>query len=290
MFELLVVNPLTNLLIASYVLVGNNLGFALIVLTLFLRVLLLPLTIKQIQTQRKLQELQPRLQAIQRNAKDPSQLTPEEIGLMRETTLSCLGGLFPLLIQIPILFGLNSVIAQIASVNSDPEKGGDWFNQVLYFDFLKHSSDYSFNTNFFGLDLAIIPSHVPFGAEFIPFGVLMVLLVLTQFLQSKLIYSFQQNRSDGHARSHKHNKKKTKEELEKEELQQALNRWNQLQMIYVIPLAVGLGAYQFHGALGFYWLLQNIFTIVQTVIQYRFMDGKLNVRKLKDYLIGLIAK
>ncbi len=215
MFELLVVNPLTNLLIACYVLVGNNLGWALIVLTVVIRILLLPLTIKQIQTQRKLLELQPRLQAMQQKSKDPSQLTPEEIALMRETTLSCLGGLIPLVIQIPILFGLNTVIAQIASVNSDPDKGGDWFNQVLYFDFLKHSSDYSFNTNFFGLDLAIIPSQVPFGAEFIPFIVLMVLLVFTQFLQSKLIYAFQKKRNNEHAHTHKHNKKKNKRRTRK---------------------------------------------------------------------------
>ncbi len=289
MFETLVVNPLTNLLIACYVLVGNNLGLALIVLTVFLRILLLPLTIKQIQAQRKLQELQPRLQAMQRNTKDPSQLTPEEIALMRETTISCFGGLIPMLIQIPILFGLHTVITQMVSVNSDPDKGGDWFNQVLYFDFLKHSSDYIFNTNFLGLDLAAIPSKVSFGTEFIPFGVLIVLLVFTQFLQSKLIYSFHQENSGGLDHTHKHNKKKTKEELEREELQQALNRWNQIQMMYVIPLAVGLGAYQFHAALGFYWLWQNIFTIVQTVIQYKFMDGKFNIHKLKGYLSHLIA-
>lgn len=282
MFDFLVVHPLTNFLLGFYLLFGSNLGLAIIFFTIFLRIVLLPLTIRQIQQQKKMQELQPRIQALQ-GKKDASQMSPEELALMKQTAGSFLGGCLPILIQIPILIGLNIVIGQIASVNNDSSKGGDFFNNNLYFDFLKHSHDYVFNTHLFGFDLAKIPQHIGFSIDIWPYAILIVLLVVTQFVQSKIMNSVQAKRADKQKKKNKPNEKKlTKEEKEKAEMQEAMNKWMQMQTTYFLPIMIGIGAYSFTAALGIYWLTQNLFAIAQTTVQYRHADDRLNWPAVKE--------
>lgn len=291
MFDIIVVYPLTNFVLGFYLLFGSNLGLAIIFFTIFLRTVLLPLTIKQIQQQKKMAELQPKIQELQSKRKESTQMSPEEMALMKQTATSCIGGCAPIVIQIPVLIGLNMVIGQIASVNSDSSKGGDFFNNHLYFEFLKHAHDYVFNTNFLGFDLSKIPQHIGLSWDIWPYAILIVLLVITQFIQSKIMNSVMQKRTDLQKKKTKANAKKlTKEEKEKEEMQEAMNKWMQMQTTYFLPLMIGIGAYSFTAALGIYWLTQNLFAIGQTFIQYRHADGKLNWKDTKEDLLNLKVK
>lgn len=269
LFNFLITTPLTNLVIGFYQILGENLGLAIIFFTICLRIALLPLTIRQIRTQKKMAELQPRLQELQANRKDPSQMTAEEMMLMRQTASSCLGGCLPLLIQIPILIGLNQVISRIASATS-----GDIFNNTLYFDSLKHAADYKFHTQFLGIDLAQIPSQVGLSnPAFIPFGIIIVLLVVTQFLQGKMMNLYQRRKKV--APKKKANERKvSKEEEEKKKMQEDMQKMMQLQTTYLIPFAIGMASYSFNAALGIYWLTQNLFAIGQVYIQNNYVDGK----------------
>lgn len=271
MFDLLIVGPLTNLVLGFYKLFGENLGLAIIFFTIFLRIVLLPLTIKQIRQQKKMAELQPRLQELQANRKDPNQMTPEEVALMRQTAGSCLGGCLPLLIQLPILLALNSIFIKISSNPS-----GDIFNNLLYFDFLKHDASYHFNTLFFGLDLAGVPSKVGFSAAFIPYAVIIVLLVITQYFQSKLMMLMQKKKPATSSRK-KPNEKKAHinpKEAEKVAMQEEMQKMMQMQTTYLIPVMIGFAAYSFSAALGLYWLVQNLFAIVQMIVQNKFLDAE----------------
>ncbi len=288
-FDLIVVNPLTNLLLAFYILLGNNLGWAIIVFTIVLRFALLPLTIKQIQQQKKMTELQPKMQAIQ--GKDPSKLTPEETALMRQTAGSFIGGCLPLLIQLPILIGLNFVIGNISLFNTDQSKANHILNNVIYFDWLKNALGDRLTTTFFGFDLASIPSQISHDIwTFWPYAFLIVLLVVTQFWQSKIMTAGQ-NKAIEKAKKNVPNKKKlTKEEKEKLEMQEAMTKWTQMQTIYVIPFMIGFGAYSFTAGLGMYWLVQNLFAIVQTIIQYRHSDGRMNRADIKEDLNNLMER
>lgn len=274
MFDLLIINPLTNLVLGFYEFFGENLGLAIIFFTIFLRIVLLPLTIKQIRQQKKMAELQPRLQELQANRKDPSQISGEEAALMRQTAGSCIGGCLPILVQFPILIGLNTVISKIASAQT-----GDVFNNVLYFPFLKHAADYRFHTSFLGFDLGTIPSNVPFlTKEFIPFGILIALLIITQFIQSKMM-TFAQNKKkskDANVKK-KANEKKVKlseKEKEKIETQEQMQKAMQTQMLYFVPILIGMASYSFAAALGIYWLTQNLFAIGQTYVQNEMSEGK----------------
>jgi YidC/Oxa1 family membrane protein insertase len=282
-FNFLIINPLTNLLLGFYELLGGNLGFAIILFTIFIRVILLPITIRQIRLQKKMAELQPRLQELQSKRKDPAQVTQEEMALMKQTAGSCIGGIVPFLIQIPIFLGLYNVINEIASA-----KSGDIFNDNVYFEFLKHDASFHFNTQFLGFDLAGIPSKlVGFNIGFLPFAILLALLVITQVMQSRLMSAMQKSKQAQQKAAVTSKKKKandrkpTKKEQEKVEMQEEMQKMMNLQMTYLLPLVIGVAAYSFPAALSIYWLTQNIFGIIQMEIQNRFSDGRLSFGKDK---------
>jgi YidC/Oxa1 family membrane protein insertase len=103
-----------------------NLGFpgaiawAIVVLTLVVRAVLIPLYRKQLVSQRRMQLLQPELKEIQRRFKGDSmkvRLAQQE--LMRERGVNALAGCLPLLLQLPLLFIMYSVI-QNGLTNVDP--------------------------------------------------------------------------------------------------------------------------------------------------------------------------
>lgn len=100
-------------------------GFAIIALTLFVRVLLLPLAIKQTRSMRAMQQLQPRIKAIQKKykadrelmRKDPERyraqrqkMNEEMTALYQEAGVNPAGGCLPLLAQAPIFIALFSVL------------------------------------------------------------------------------------------------------------------------------------------------------------------------------------
>lgn len=279
MFSFLITNPLTNILLAFYQLFGQNLGLAIIALTLLLRFLILPLTIRQIHLQKKMAELQPRLQELQSKRKDPSQVTPEEMVLMRQTAGSCVGGIVPFIIQIPIFIGLYNVIREIASA-----KSGDIFNSRVYFDFLKHDASYAFNTHFLGFNLAEIPSKIGFNTHLIPFAILLILVVVTQVIQSRIMNAMQKSRkaaapADKPKKKKANERKLTQKEQEKVEMQEEMQKMMQMQTTYLLPLVIGVASYSLPAALGVYWLTQNIFAIVQMEIQNRISDGRIVLKK-----------
>lgn len=83
----------------------GNYGVAIILLTLVVRLVLLPLTFSQVRSMQKMQELQPELQRIQKKYRnDPQRLNEETMKLWRQHGVSPLAGCLPVLIQLPILW------------------------------------------------------------------------------------------------------------------------------------------------------------------------------------------
>ena len=82
-------------------------GIAIIVLTLCIKLLLLPLAIKQIRSMKGMQEIQPKIKQIQQKYKnDKAKLSSEMQRLYRENNVSPLAGCLPLLIQMPFLVAI----------------------------------------------------------------------------------------------------------------------------------------------------------------------------------------
>lgn len=100
--------PLYNVLILIYNFIpGHDFGVAIIVLTIFIRLILMPLSIKGLTSQKNIARIQPKLKEVQEKHKnDKEALSRETMALYREHKVNPLSGCLPLLIQIPILFAL----------------------------------------------------------------------------------------------------------------------------------------------------------------------------------------
>ena len=117
MWDFLVLNPMVNLLLFFYKLFGQQTIIAIAVLTVLVRSIILPLTIKQQQSAQRMQELQPELQKLQKKyAKDKEKLAQEQMKFYQEAGMNPLGGCLPLLVQFPIMIGLYQGIIRALAV------------------------------------------------------------------------------------------------------------------------------------------------------------------------------
>jgi YidC/Oxa1 family membrane protein insertase len=82
-------------------------GAAIILLTIIVKMILYPLTVKQVKSTKAMQELQPKMKEIQAHYKNNPQLMQQKIsGLYKDAGVNPLAGCLPLLIQMPILMGM----------------------------------------------------------------------------------------------------------------------------------------------------------------------------------------
>ncbi len=112
-FDFLVVDPMTNILLLIYDLLFHNYVLAIVVLTIIIRLITLPLTLRQQVSSMKMSAMQPQIKAIQEKYKNDPQKLSEE---MRKVGFNPLGGCLPLLIQFPILIGLYQAILRSMAV------------------------------------------------------------------------------------------------------------------------------------------------------------------------------
>ncbi|MDR3349833.1 MAG: YidC/Oxa1 family membrane protein insertase [Acidaminococcales bacterium] len=84
-----------------------NYGFAIILFTLIIKLAMYPLTRKQIQSTKAMQEIQPQMKALQERYKnDKQRLQEETLKLYKETGFNPLAGCLPLVAQMPVLMGI----------------------------------------------------------------------------------------------------------------------------------------------------------------------------------------
>jgi YidC/Oxa1 family membrane protein insertase len=106
-------------------------GFAIILFTIVARLVILPLTIKSLQSSRKMQELQPHMKELQRKyGKDPQKLQEETMRLYREYKVNPVGGCLPMLLQLPIFLGVYQAVINLTRV-SPAEHAGSAMLRVL---------------------------------------------------------------------------------------------------------------------------------------------------------------
>ncbi len=125
---------------------GLEWWLSIVLLTVVVRALLFPLTLKQMKSMRAMQELRPEIQRIQRQYRDNPQLRNQEMmKLYQERKVNPLGGCLPLLVQMPIFIGIFYVIREFGGYSyggrvvepSEPtfETGGIlWFQDLSRMD------------------------------------------------------------------------------------------------------------------------------------------------------------
>ncbi len=132
-------SPLTSVLgvgLEFFYLQGLPWWLSIAVLTVIVRALLFPLTIKQVKSMRAMQELKPEMDKIRAKYKDNRQKQQEEImKLYQERQVNPLGGCFPILIQMPIFIAMFYVIRSFGDTHPSFTDGGIlWFRDLSAMD------------------------------------------------------------------------------------------------------------------------------------------------------------
>ncbi|OGM96393.1 MAG: hypothetical protein A3B86_04515 [Candidatus Yanofskybacteria bacterium RIFCSPHIGHO2_02_FULL_38_22b] len=108
LYNTILYEPLLNAVVFLYnILPGNDFGLAVIALTIIIRLIFFPLTVKTILSQRALSRINPQMKAIKDKFKNDVQAQSAAImKLYKENNVNPLSGCLPLLIQLPILIAL----------------------------------------------------------------------------------------------------------------------------------------------------------------------------------------
>jgi YidC/Oxa1 family membrane protein insertase len=178
LWNLIVMEPMLNLLMLLYRLLFSNFVLAIIGLTIAVRLITFPLTQRQIRSMKAMQDLQPELQKLQKKfGKDREKLSAATMELYKEHGVNPMMGCLPMLVQMPIWIGLYQSIYQ--ALGSTPEQF------IVLSQRLYHSIPFMH-------DLAA--RSLPLNSQFLwmnlgrpdPYYVLPILVVAVFWLQQKL--------------------------------------------------------------------------------------------------------
>ncbi|WP_294224293.1 membrane protein insertase YidC [uncultured Shimia sp.] len=167
--------PIMWLLMWLYGVIGN-MGWAIIALTVVLKIIVFPLAYKSYASMAKMKELQPQMEKLKENAGDDRQKMQQAMmELYKKEKVNPAAGCLPILIQIPIFFSLYKVIFVTKELRHAP-----WFGWITDLSAPDPSSIF----NLFG----ILPYGVPeLGFfEIFSLGILPILLGISMWLQQKL--------------------------------------------------------------------------------------------------------
>lgn len=230
--------------------VGGALGWAIVALTLVVRFIVWPFITTQIRSAKKMADLRPLIDELKLVHKDNRQeLLKAQTALYKEHGVSPAGGCLPALIQFPVFIALANAIPLLFY----PE-GLARINELVFIKGVQLTSQP--DAHFLGFNLA---DKVSDKAIFSPeWGSLMLVPLITMglsFIQSKMMFP---------TAVKKYNSDSPKEKKEKEGTEDMMASM-QSQMMYMMPLMIGVFSYNFPVGVALYW---NIFTLVGIVQQY----------------------
>jgi YidC/Oxa1 family membrane protein insertase len=240
MLTTLVYEPIYNLFVALLTwMPWHSLGWAIVIITLIIRLILLVPQQHMLESQKKLQKIQPKIKAIQEEYKEDKALLGQKImELYKKEGVNPMGSCLPLLIQMPILIGLYWVISWI----TDPS------NFYHLYPIFKDFNPTSIITDFFGINLSQVG-----GIMAVVFG---IILGITQWVQAYI--------SIQHTKKSKDSSKEITTPKDPNSLEAALDpELMQKMMLYMLPLMLAVSAYFFPLGVGLYWFIGTLFVIAQ---------------------------
>lgn len=244
-----------------YELVNNNYFLSILIFTFLTKLILFPLTLMQIKSTEKMQDIAPKDTQIREKYKNDKQKQAEELSkLYSENKISPMGGCLPLIIQIPIVLAMFYIVKQpltyITRTPADQIKSytATYLNKEVdsvtenemkaYEIQVAKENDLIDMDVAFGINLGDIPSNI-FNKDVTKRSnkislLIPIITVVLSFIQSKLT------------------QKNTNMTDEQKEMQKTNN--------LTLPLMSGIIAYTMPLALGVYWLFGNILQIFTQLI------------------------
>lgn len=233
-FDTLIYYPIYNALIFFYnVIPGQDFGVAIILTTLVLKSLLIPLSKKQIQSQKQMQELQPKLKAIQKKYKNDKEKQAKAImEFYKENKVNPFSGCLPLIIQLIFLIAIYRVIINVSTA------GFQVIPDDLY-TFLTNPG--AINHQFLGVIDLTVRNYV-----------LAFLSAIAQYYQTKMLFQNQSLMPPADA-------------TDAPDFASIMNK----QMLYVFPILTFVVGVTFPAALALYWLVSTLFMIFQQMFIFK---------------------
>ncbi len=244
LFTTIILQPILNLLVWLYdVVPGQDIGLAIILLTIIVKVLLYPLTLAQIRQQRALQDIQPKIEEIRKRLKDDKEKQASELmALYAKEKVNPASSCLPLLIQLPVFIGLYRALSiglESGSLN-------------LLYSFVPNPQH--INTMFLGIFDLTHPNYF-----------LAVAAGLIQFVQTKQIL-----KPPAATITPPPKEVADSPGAKDESMTAIMNK----QMTYMMPIVTVIIGFKLPGGLTLYWLVMSLLTVVQQWWVMKRIPGK----------------
>jgi YidC/Oxa1 family membrane protein insertase len=226
-WDIIIGNPVLNVLIALSHILDGSFGLAIIALTIIVRLVTWPLNKRQLNSTKALQEMQPKIQELQKKyGKNQQKLQQEMMKLYKEAGVNPLGCLWPMLVQFPIWIALYQAIMR--ALATTPENLLDLAQRLYSWGIVNQAIPLS--SQFLGLDLGQTASAN--GG----LGLLLAIMVGgTMWIQQKMTQA-----------------------PAVDPRQESTSR----MMTLMMPVMFGLLTFSFAAGLGLYWAVSNIIGII----------------------------
>lgn len=242
LFIWIIYKPIYNLVVGLIEIFNWSFWWAIISITIILKLVLLWPQQRMMVSQRKIQEMQPKIKQIQEQYKwDQATMWQKLMELYSKEKINPLGSCWFLLIQLPILLVVYNVIRWI-------QTPANWY--YLY-SFLNDFSLSHINFNFYWLDLL--------WERWVQWILLWITVALVQFIQIKI--SLPKKKEE--------NKKwvvleKKENEKDYSSMMPDPDMMNKF-MLYIMPLMVWFFTYSWFAAIWLYWWISTLFTLIQNI-------------------------
>ncbi len=248
--------PILNVLVVLYkvflfIKLPGAFGFAIIGLTVLVRLILHPFFKQQLEMTKKMQEIKPHLDKLsQKHKGDKARLQQEQMKLYQQAGINPASGCLFMIVQIPVFIGLYNTLS-LFLLNGHGAAVIQKINSVLYSPMLKIAS---IDPWFFGLNLAVTPAK---GGQWYYY----LIPVITGILQYLQVQVSTPSMTQAPAPEEKkiQTLDKDKKTDEPGDFQKAMNT----QMKFIFPLMIGWFSYTLPVGLSLYWNIFSLFSIMQ---------------------------
>jgi YidC/Oxa1 family membrane protein insertase len=233
-WNLVFIRPMVNSLIILYIFLGSSFGLSIISFTVFIRLIMFPLSMRQTKQMKAMSLIQPKIKAIQEKYKnDRQRISKETMSIYKQQGINPVGCLGPLIIQMPIFIGLYQAL--YITLPSSPENLTQLYDSIYGFIPIINQA-IPIDGNFLWLNLeTIVGSSDLYTKISLP-----ILVAASTFLMQK-----------------------TTATPAMDDRQKSTNR----MMLWFMPLLLGYFTLSFPSGLALYWLISNVIgTIIQLLI------------------------
>ena len=258
----------------------QNYGLAIILFSIILKIILLPISIKQQKTMKKSAKIQAKMKEIQSKYKnDPERLNQETSSLSRTEKMSpfsgCLSSIAQLVLLFAVFYLVKSPLTYMKKV--DPEVIKNYQNEIIQEYPDKQKSAYpeieviqykgpqdervNLNMDFFGIDLSKVPTQSLNDPRVY---IIPVLYVISSFVMMRITTAMQNGEKD---KKEKEQKKEEPNELD------AMAQANKSMSLIMPIMSVSIAIIAPLG-LALYWLVSNILMIIERLILNKISDDK----------------